>query len=368
MKRHIKSFGILVTCFAMHTQVFAFWDQSHQLIGEIAEKKVNNDSLVKINNLLKVKISYPGSEVLSQNTSSLDTAASWADSIKAYFYQNVNKSLSQCHYVDIKLNKSDINKEKSEAELKGLLNDELSKEPYNSVSCLKSAIKTLNTSTESEVNKAIALRLVVHIIGDIGQPLHNVSLVNENFSDEGGNKIKFDEKVEIKNLDGSLNQVNNLHSMWDSSLSMYLQFPYSKEDSKIGLFSEDERNLNKSYANKILGDNELVLLAKKENNLLDPQSIESWVIDSHKIAIKYAYTDLKFDNGSKNVLKASFTNGWNLYKANRIKLMQLQILKSGMRLTEILDAIFSDKVINNAYNKIVEDIMNDDSIKTIDIK
>ncbi|WP_186647263.1 S1/P1 nuclease [Fluviispira vulneris] len=368
MNRYIKSFTIFVACFALRTQVFAFWDQSHQLVAKVAEKKLNKESLSKVQKLLNVKISYPGNALLSQNTSSFDTAASWADSIKSYYNQPINKTLSLCHYTDIPLKKSEINIDKSDEVLMELLQEEIKKVPYNSVSCLKSAIKTLNTFTESDTNKAVAMRFVLHIMGDIAQPLHNVSLVDENFEDAGGNKIIFLDKINIANMDGSVNPVNNLHSLWDSSLSVYLQFPYIKNDIKTGKFTDEQKNLNELYAKNLLEDNELMELALKEISDTNIQNVENWVIESHKLAIKSVYTDLVFANDSGehfNNIKTSFVKGWKDYQSQRKKLMQLQILKAGLRLQLLIEAMYSENPNRNSYRELIEEILNDPEVKTL---
>ncbi|BBH53817.1 S1/P1 nuclease [Fluviispira sanaruensis] len=368
MNRYIKSFSIFLACFALHAQVFAFWDQSHQLVAKVAEKKLNKESLSKVQKLLNVNILYPGNALLSQNTNSIDTAASWADSIKSYYNQPINKTLSLCHYTDIPLKKNDINIDKSDEAIMELLMEELKKVPYNSVSCLKSAIKTLNTPSESDLNKAIALRFVLHIMGDIAQPLHNVSLVDENFEDAGGNKIIFLDKINITNIDGSVNQVNNLHSLWDSSLAVYLQFPYNKSDIKIGKFTDEQKNLNEIYAKNLIEDKELMELALKEISDVDNQNVENWVIESHKLAIKSVYTDLILANDSGEHIaniKTSFVKGWRDYQSQRKMLMQLQILKAGLRLKMLLDAMYAESPNRNVYRQLIEEILNDPEVKAL---
>ena len=80
--------------------------------------------------------------------------------------------------------------------------------------------------------KAIALRMVLHIVGDIGQPLHNFSLVEGSFADAGGNNVKFEKPVSFVNIDGSTSVANNLHKLWDGSLNVYFQFSYEPERTK----------------------------------------------------------------------------------------------------------------------------------------
>ena len=72
-------------------------------------------------------------------------------------------------------------------------------------------VKTIKENFKDENDqKSFALRLVIHYIGDIHQPLHAVALVDHDYpkGDAGGNF----EKVPDTHHDG----VDNLHAIWDS--------------------------------------------------------------------------------------------------------------------------------------------------------
>lgn len=64
---------------------------------------------------------------------------------------------------------------------------------------------------------SFALRLVIHYVGDIHQPLHAVAEVDSTYptGDRGGN----DEY--IPSQDG----VSNLHALWDSDIYSYTGYP-----------------------------------------------------------------------------------------------------------------------------------------------
>ena len=71
-------------------------------------------------------------------------------------------------------------------------------------------IKTLKEQVIGEENqRSFALRLIIHYVGDIHQPLHNSALVSDDHprGDAGGNAIA------IKNAKSG---VNNLHKLYDS--------------------------------------------------------------------------------------------------------------------------------------------------------
>ena len=74
---------------------------------------------------------------------------------------------------------------------------------HQATTALKSNIK--NPTAE----RSLFARYLIHMVGDIHQPLHSVSLFNHTYKqgDAGGNLLK------IKLLNGS---IENFHSFWDS--------------------------------------------------------------------------------------------------------------------------------------------------------
>ena len=61
--------------------------------------------------------------------------------------------------------------------------------------------------------KSFALRLLIHYVGDIHQPLHATSRVDSKYpkGDAGGNFFHVPQKGDVKNL----------HSVWDSVVYLF---------------------------------------------------------------------------------------------------------------------------------------------------
>jgi len=81
-----------------------------------------------------------------------------------------------------------------------------------------------HVSTENE-GKSYALRLLIHYLGDIAQPLHCSTRVDSSYpkGDRGGNNIDLPKK----------NNVDNLHSLWDSVIYEFttsFKLPFSDSD------------------------------------------------------------------------------------------------------------------------------------------
>lgn len=86
--------------------------------------------------------------------------------------------------------------------------------------------KTVKSYFSNEADaRSFALRLIIHYVGDIHQPLHAVAEVDSTYpsGDRGGNSEK------IPSIDGA----SNLHAVWDSVAYKYTSFP------KLPLSSSD---------------------------------------------------------------------------------------------------------------------------------
>ena len=315
-------------------------------------------------------IPSPGNEELSKNTNSIDTAASWADSIKAYKNQSSSDNFSLCHYTDIPLTKDMIGKDIDEDLALAKLNELVKNEAFNSVNCLKRSVKTLMSATENDVNKAIALRMMIHIVGDIGQPLHSAALTDGSFADAGGNKVKLERVVSFSNIDGSSSSQNNMHKVWDGSLGIYLQFPYNPEDLKRGIYTSEEKKATKYDATEIVNGKDFSSLVTKALNNPKEQNVEGWVVDSYKVAVKNVYSGLllKEPDEKSSSMTSLFSESWKIYQANRKLVIELQIKKSGIRLYLILNSIFDPNKSQNHSSTLVSSIQNDSSVRVLEIK
>lgn len=119
----------------------------------------------------------------------------------------------------------------------------------NSVQLVQNAIKVLTTNVnKTTAERALFARYLVHVAGDIHQPLHSVSLFNETYpsGDRGGNSLK------IVLLNGT---VNNLHSFWDAGAfriqndSWYLIRPLNAQN--LTAIKEVAANYIKTYGPQV---------------------------------------------------------------------------------------------------------------------
>lgn len=85
----------------------------------------------------------------------------------------------------------------------------------NGVYALEQAVYTLKSFnyTVAPYETSTMLRYLIHIVGDLHQPLHSMSRYTEKYpnGDEGGNLVP------INYLYG----IDNLHKLWDSAVGLF---------------------------------------------------------------------------------------------------------------------------------------------------
>ncbi len=125
----------------------------------------------------------------------------------------------------------------------------------NIIQALKGNLLVWRDQTASDSDKAVALCWIIHLTGDLHQPLHNVALFSRAFfpeGDRGGNSIAI--KREDKDA--------NLHAVWDGLA-----------------FGSDDLTPNA---------NSKALLAKDK---YDFASIDGWAVRHYQMAMDFVYTE-----------------------------------------------------------------------------
>ncbi|PHS13798.1 MAG: S1/P1 Nuclease [Kangiella sp.] len=157
------------------TNVLALGQTGHRVTGELAERHINDHTKKALKAIL-------GYETLAE-------ASTWADEMRtdpAEFWQ---KTASPYHYVTVPKGKtySEVGAPKQ----------------GDAVFALNKFSKIVKNKSSTKEEKSLALKFIVHIIGDLHQPLHA-----GNGEDHGGNwvKLKFYRKD------------TNLHRIWDTNL------------------------------------------------------------------------------------------------------------------------------------------------------
>lgn len=152
------------------------WGQTgHRIIGEIAQERISGRTAAEIELIL-------GAEDLAE-------ASTWADEERSNPNTFWQTEAGPYHYATIP---------------RGKTYDQVGAPPEgDALTALQKFSAVVRDPNASRSDKALALRFIVHIIGDVHQPLHVGG-----GTDRGGNDVKvrwFGEET-------------NLHSVWDSKL------------------------------------------------------------------------------------------------------------------------------------------------------
>lgn len=235
----------------------------HRIVGQIAESYLSPKAKAEVKKIL--------------GDSSMAIWSNWADFIKS---DHAYDSLEKWHYVDL-----DSGLTKTGA-IAALENDA----EANLYTKTKFTIQQLKKKQTPLVQKKFYLKLLIHFVGDIHQPLH-VGRKNT----AGGNKIKVQ----------WFNNQSNLHAVWDESLINYQQLSY------------------KDYAEVI---NHTTSAQKKawQNG-----SIAEWMAESYLLSERLL-SEIKDENPKLGYL----------YNYDHVKIVNEQLVKGGVRLAGLLNDIF----------------------------
>ena len=244
-------------------QSMAWGMLGHRIVGEIADHYLNKKARKGIAAIL-------GNE-------SIAMSSNWADFIKSDPSYNY---LSNWHYVNIVSGKT-------EQEVVQGLEADTATNAFTKIIFLSSELKKKELP---QADKILYLRMLIHLVGDIHQPMH----VGRP-EDLGGNKVRV----------LWFNEPKNLHQVWDDALISSQNLSYTEYTKAINFVTNDQRKIWQT------------------------QRVSFWFYDSYLIAEKI-YADVKAPDE-----KLGYTYNFK-YKATA----ETQLLKAGVRLAGMLNNIF----------------------------
>ncbi len=254
---------IIVLAFAYLPLTASAWGViGHRVVGEVADFYLSPKARIAVKLLL-------GSE-------SMAIAANWSDFVRSdtsYNYMN------SWHYVN-------LDPDMSKVELFNLLEKDAKPNVFNKT---KEMIAVLKNAKSTISEKKLALKVLIHLIGDVHQPMHTARK-----DDLGGNKVSltwFGDK-------------SNLHKVWDEQLIDFQQLSYTE------------------YA-KVINHPTLTQL-----NNWRSANLKDYVAESNAICNRI-YLGIKADD------KLSYK-----YNFDWIPILNEQLLKGGVRLAKILNEVY----------------------------
>lgn len=255
----MRNLILLVTVFfASLLSVYGWGATGHRVTGEIAEQHLTKKAKKKIDELL--------------NGDSLALISTFGDDIKS---DSKYRKYSPWHYVNIPFGKTYEQHPKND-------NGDI-------VYGITKAIEVLENPNATQEDKVFYLKMLVHFIGDLHQPLHTG--IGE---DKGGNDFQV----------RWFNQGTNLHRVWDSQMLRSFDMSYME-------VVENSRKLTKAETESI-----------QSGNYMD------WLYDSRELVYDiYEHTEV----GEKL--------GYD-YMYRYMDTVRDQLQKGGLRLAALLNDIF----------------------------
>jgi hypothetical protein len=267
------------------------------MTASIALDRLNPRARAKVNELLAIEIDPVSVTVQSKDFIS---SSHWADDIKSV---PAFKFLDPFHYVNLPFTDDGTP-----------LPTDLPK-PENILKGLEDNLKILRTSPDKKA-QAQALRLIIHFVGDIHQPLHNVTRVTHARpgGDLGGNLFM----IKLRQPDGTLKD-RNLHSYWDAGIDT---FPRSGPPPTY--MPPPLSEIPPAVANAKQGNPP----SNPKLKLNQPFNFQLWSDESFALAKDVAY---KIEEGSEPSAA---------YKAKAIPVVRQRVAWGGYRLAALLNAIW----------------------------
>lgn len=261
----VRNLIIVLVAFCCSHTSYAWWGPNgHRIVGEIADSYLSKKAKAAIREIL-------GDE-------SVAMTSNWADFIKSDSTYNY---LSTWHYLNFKQGKT-------QAEFNSFLQTDTATDAWTK---MKFLIAELKNKQLPLATKQLYLRMLIHICGDIHQPLH----VGQ-FEDRGGNNIRVQ----------WFGENTNLHSLWDEKLIEFQKLSYTEFVKSINHTTKD---LRKQW---------------------QTQPMQDWFYESYVLAGKL-YASI-----TQPEQKLSFR-----YNFDYVNILNQQLLKGGVRLAGLLNEIFS---------------------------
>jgi hypothetical protein len=230
----------------------------HRTVGAIAQEYLNKSVEKKIDKLLKGE--------------SLALVSTFGDDIKS---DKRFKHLDPWHYINMPF---DVNYENSEKNKEGDIYLAINK-----------CVDILKNKNSSEDDKVFHLKMLVHLIGDLHQPMH-VGRVE----DKGGNTIQLQ----------WFKTGTNLHRVWDSNLIDHFGMTYTE-------LANNRKKISQAQMKE-----------------WQKGTIADWLEETHQLTPK---------------VYSSVEVGQNLgyeYAYEQMDLVRIQLHKGGVRLAKVLNDIF----------------------------
>ena len=318
---------ILLIALTVPAHAFAWNSLGHKVVAEIAWRQLNPEQRKSIVEILRRHPRFDkdfagkmddnaltGDKAIEDHWIFLQ-AATWPDIIRG----NKEHDRPEWHYIDLPQFLSESDRAAFATKLPvNIATDypsSLPREKYNVVQAIALCRETIASNSGPDV-KAQAYCWLMHLVGDIHQPLHCTALFDvDHFpkGDRGGNEIK-------------LVKGKNLHSLWDNLLG---RASYIRQVNTATIELSNKKRFGDVWAS-----------AAKE------MSPAEWAKDSHNVCEQVVYTDtilaaVRKTPSGQEVQPSELPEDYYTMAGD---VARKRVLMAGLRLGELLKGSGADRV------------------------
>jgi nuclease S1 len=247
----VNPFALLLVCAA---PAFPWGCEGHRTVALVALEQLAPHARAMASNLLRGEPSDPSVRHFCGPSDLPQFAhmSTWADDIR-----EKRKETAPWHFIDVPL---------------GVARDHMHDACPAATGCVTSAIRSqldmLRSALSSNAQKSEALMFVIHLVGDLHQPLHAATN-----NDRGGNcvPVAFFTLAPKESANGE-NFRPNLHGVWDTDLVERV----------------DKEHDPARFANQLAREFRAEMSSWKQ----EPINLDDWAWESHELATSVVYRDL----------------------------------------------------------------------------
>lgn len=259
------------------TRAAAWGAKGHQIIARVAMDRLSSNARQSVGELLD-----PGE--------TLETVSTWADQVKLQ-----RRDTATWHFVEISLEYGDYERTRD------------CKRGICIIEAIEKQIGVLKNTNNAPRERAEALKVLVHLIGDLHQPFHVTT--NENPRDWSANRVK------VIFPDG---QPTNLHAVWDDEI---INYTLNRSGLSVAQYAAELGGKGRG--------------ASQSGYISTQGSVTDWALETHRLAPRAYLLGKDFMVADQRVWKLD-----DIYYRQNRPVAENQLFQAGIRLAKILNDIF----------------------------
>jgi hypothetical protein len=304
---------------------FAWIDTGHKVVAIIAWEDMTPKTRAAVTDLLKQHPRYEKDLLQDASPDETDdarartafaTAATWPDMVRSPANpMNHVANHPAWHYIDTPYVLDNVTPSVRQNDSPG---------PHNAAEAFAQCIAGLKDSKSAPADKAIDLCWIEHLVGDIHQPLHAISLYSakQPDGDRGGNMDMILKDARYRD------SRSNLHMLWDS-------LPGEFRSEEPCSFEAMGLRADPNYSREKLKD------------MIAEQDFSAWAKESYALAISDVYLNGKLEYSISQGPDAGDGDGTPAlppgYLKNAEHVAMKRVALAGYRLADLLNGIFDGK-------------------------